>query len=67
MSENSFVEYDNNNSFKLIFNINSGKKFTFNELNLILSYPSYQKYFNESKLLSEYTVQLILSVKLKKS
>ena len=52
--ENSFVEYDNNNSFKLIFNINSGKKFTFNELNLILSDEYDQKYFNEiEKLLND--------------
>ena len=45
--ENSFVEYNNNNSFKLIFNINAGKKFTFNELNLVISKEYDQKYFTE--------------------
>ena len=43
--ENSFVEFDDNGSFKLIFNINSGNKFKFNELNLILSQDHDKKYF----------------------
>jgi outer membrane protein insertion porin family len=34
--ENSFVEFKDNGSFKLIFNINAGEKFTFNKLNLII-------------------------------
>ncbi len=52
--ENSFVEYNNNNSFKLIFNINAGKKFTFNELNLVISKEYDQKYFTEiEKLLND--------------
>ena len=42
---NSFVEFDNDNSFKLIFNINAGNKFTFNDLNLILSDDYNKKYF----------------------
>ena len=35
--ENSFVEFKNNGSFKLIFNINAGNKFFFN--NLIINIP----------------------------
>ena len=42
---NSFVEFNNENSFKLIFNIDSGKKFIFNELTLLLSDDYDQKYF----------------------
>ncbi|MDB9738996.1 outer membrane protein assembly factor BamA [Candidatus Pelagibacter sp.] len=42
---NSFVEFNNNNSFKLIYNINSGKKFKFNELTLNLSDDYDSKYF----------------------
>ena len=48
---NSFVEFDNENSFKLIFNINSGEKFKFNELTIVLSDDYDPKYFlkiNES-------------------
>jgi len=48
---NSFVEFNNENSFKLIFNINSGEKFKFNELTLVLSDDYNSKYFmkiNES-------------------
>jgi len=43
--ENSFVELENDGSFKIIFNINSGKQFKFNELNLILSEDYNKKYF----------------------
>ena len=42
---NSFVEFNNENSFKLIFNIDSGKKFIFNELTLLLSDDYDPKYF----------------------
>ena len=48
---NSFVEFNNEDSFKLIFNINSGEKFIFNELTLVLSDDYDSKYFmkiNES-------------------
>ena len=52
--ENSFVEFDDNGSFKLIYNINAGKKFTFNELKLILSQDYDKKYFLQiEKLLSK--------------
>ena len=44
---NSFVEFKNNGSFKLIFNINAGNKFTFNDLNLILSDDYDEKYFKK--------------------
>ena len=43
--ENSFVEFNNNGSFKLIYNINSGKKFKFNDLKLVLSEEYDPKYF----------------------
>ena len=43
--ENSFVEFNNDGSFKLIFNINSGKKFKFNELKLKLADEYEKKYF----------------------
>ena len=42
---NSFVEFNNDNSFKLIFNINAGNKFKFNNVNLILSDDYDEKYF----------------------
>ncbi|MDA9084725.1 outer membrane protein assembly factor BamA [Candidatus Pelagibacter sp.] len=45
--KNSFVEFKNNGSFKLIFNIDAGKKFKFNELSLILSDDYDKKYFSE--------------------
>ena len=52
--ENSFAELNNNGSFKLIFNINSGKKFKFNELDLVLSDEYDQKYFSPiEKLLNK--------------
>ena len=34
--ENSFVEFQDGNSFKLVFNINAGDKFKFNKVKLIL-------------------------------
>ncbi len=53
--ENSFVEFKNNGSFKLIFNIESGKKFTFNKLNLSLPDDFDPKYFESiNKLLNKY-------------
>ena len=42
---NSFVEFDNNNSFKLIFNIDAGEKFKFNDLTLVLSDDYDSKFF----------------------
>ena len=52
--ENSFVEFTNDGSFKLIFNIQSGDKFTFNKLNLILPDDYELKYFASiNKLLSK--------------
>ena len=41
---NSFIEFNDNNSFKLIFNIDAGNKFTFNNLNLVIS-DDYNKEF----------------------
>jgi len=46
---NSFVEFNNNGQFKLIFNIDSGKKFTFNKLDLVLSEDYDQKHFSQIK------------------
>ena len=46
---NSFVEFNNNGQFKLTFNIDSGKKFTFNNLDLVLSKDYDQKHFLEIK------------------
>ena len=43
----SFVEFKNNGSFKLIFNIEAGNKFKFNNMNLILSDDYDEKYFTE--------------------
>ena len=52
---NSFVEFNNEDSFKLIFNINSGEKFIFNELTLVLSDDYDSKYFTK---INEYLVDL---------
>ncbi len=53
--EDSFVEFKNNGSFKLIFNIESGNKFTFNKLNLLLPGDFDPKYFDSiNKLLNKY-------------
>ena len=43
---NSFVEFDNEGSFKLIFNINAGEKFTFNKIDLVLSENFDKKHFS---------------------
>ena len=44
---NSFVEFNEDQSFKLIFNIDAGNKFTFNKLNLNLTDEYDEKYFLE--------------------
>ncbi len=44
---NSFIEFKNNGSFKLTFNINAGNKFKFNELDLVLSENYDPKYFKK--------------------
>ena len=44
---NSFVEFDNDGLFKLIFNINAGNKIFFNNLNLVLADDYDKKYFTE--------------------
>jgi len=52
--ENSFVEFKDNGSFKLIFNINAGEKFTFNKLNLIIPANFDPNYFTSiNNLLTE--------------
>ena len=57
--QNSFVEFKNNGSFKLIFKIEAGDKFTFNKLNLVLPADYEPKYFNSiNQLLSKYENQL---------
>ena len=43
--ENSFVESQNDNSFKLIYNIDAGDKFFFNDLELNLTKKFDKKYF----------------------
>ena len=51
---NSFVELKNNDSFKLIFNIDSGKKFTFNNFDLVVPSDYDLKYFKPvNKLFSK--------------
>ena len=45
--ENSFIESQENKSFKLIFNINAGEKFKFNDLTLVLSDDYNLKYFTD--------------------
>ena len=51
---NSFIEFNKNGSFKLTFNINAGKKFKFNELDLVLSENYDPKYFkNINKALNK--------------
>ena len=44
---NSFVEFNNEGSFKLIFNINAGEKFSFNKINLALSEDFDNKHFTK--------------------
>ena len=45
--ENSFVEFKDNNSFKLVFNIDAGSKFIINNVNLILPEDFDQRHFTE--------------------
>ncbi len=57
--ENSFVESLNDESFKLIFNINAGKKFIFNSLKLKLPSDFNEKHFTSiNKVLSEQVGEL---------
>ena len=42
---NSFVEFKDNGSFKLIYKIDAGEKFIFNKLDLVLSDEYDEKYF----------------------
>jgi outer membrane protein insertion porin family len=57
--QNSFVEFKNNGSFKLTFKIDSGDKFTFNKLNLILPVDYEVRYFKPVyDLLSKYKDQI---------
>ena len=52
--ENSFIEFQDKNSFKLIFKINAGNKFTFNNLDLDIPVDYESKYFQSiDKLLSK--------------
>ena len=45
--ENSFVEFKDNNSFKLVFNIDAGLKFTIKNVNLILPNDFDPRHFTE--------------------
>ena len=45
--ENSFVEFKDDNSFKLVFNIESGLKFSINNVNLILPQDFDARHFSE--------------------
>ena len=47
--ENSFIEFKDNGSFKLIYTVNAGERFTFNKLNLIIPTDFDSKYFIEIK------------------
>ncbi|MDB9826074.1 outer membrane protein assembly factor BamA [Candidatus Pelagibacter sp.] len=52
--ENSFIESQEDNSFKLVFNINAGNKYTFNNLKLELPTDFEKKYFKDiEKVLSK--------------
>ena len=52
--ENSFVESLDDNSFNLIFNINAGKKYSFNSLKLKLPIDFEEKHFTSiNKVLSK--------------
>ena len=47
---NSFVEFDDNNYFKLIFNVESGQRFTFNNINIDIPSDYNPDDFEEIKL-----------------
>jgi len=65
--ENSYVEFKDNGSFKLIFKIDAGNIFTFNKLDLVLPIDYEPKYFESvNNLLTEYESQLYSSNKIKK-
>ena len=65
--ENSYVEFKDNGSFKLIFKIDAGNIFTFNKLDLVLPIDYEPKYFEPVNiLLTEYESQLYSSNKIKK-
>jgi outer membrane protein insertion porin family len=51
--EDSFLEFNENNSFKLVFNINAGKKYYFNKIELLLPDDYDQKDFLEITKLSK--------------
>ncbi|MBD1157206.1 outer membrane protein assembly factor BamA [Pelagibacterales bacterium SAG-MED20] len=52
--ENSFVEFQNERSFKLVFKINAGEKFTFNKVGLNLPQDFDSKHFEKvSKYISK--------------
>ena len=53
--ENSFVEFQDKNSFKLVFKIEAGEKFTFNKTDLILPVDYEEKHFKE---INEYLSKL---------
>ena len=53
--EDSFVEFQDENTFKLVFKIEAGDKFTFNNVNLILPDDFEEKYF---KNINEYLSKL---------
>jgi len=64
--ENSYVEFKDNGSFKLIFKIDAGNKFTFNKLDLVLPVDYEPKYFEPiNNLLTKYESQLYSSSKIK--
>ena len=48
---NSFVEFNNDGFFKLIFNIDAGEKFSFNKVELVLSEDFEQQHFFKIKKL----------------
>jgi len=57
--QNSFVEFKDNGSFKLIFKIDAGEKFTLNKLDLKLPVDYEPKYFESiNKLLVKYENKL---------
>ena len=53
--ENSFVEFQDKNSFKLVFKIEAGEKFTFNKTDLILPVDYEEKHFKD---INEYLSKL---------
>jgi len=65
--QNSFVEFKDNGSFKLIFKIDAGNKFTFNKLSLQLPVDYEPKYFQSiNELLAKYENSLYSLTKINK-